>query len=276
MILFPNAKINLGLRVKAKRPDGYHELETVFYPLPVHDILEGIRSDRFSFSTSGRSIPGTENDNLILKTWQLLSADFQLSPVSLHLHKKIPMGAGLGGGSSDAAFTLLLLNELFQLALSAEQLRAYALQLGSDCPFFLFNQPALASGRGEILTPLSLPALAGKKFVLVAPPLHISTGWAFAQLEPRTSLQAGAGEPALQHILEQPVANWKGLVVNDFEAVVVQHHPVIGQVRDVLYEQGAVYASLTGSGAALYGIFDEIPSNIAGAFPADHEVLVSG
>ena len=175
MIVFPNAKINLGLQVTGKRPDGYHDISTIFYPLPVCDMLEAVRAEEFSFNTSGLTIDSTGPGNLCVKAFQLLQKDFSLPPVAMHLHKIIPMCAGLGGGSSDGAFTLMLLDSMFNLGLTREQLIGYALQLGSDCPFFIVNEPCIARGRGEIMEPLQLPALRNKLFLLVNPGLHINT-----------------------------------------------------------------------------------------------------
>jgi len=187
MVVFPNCKINLGLRIIRKRNDGYHDLETVFYPIPLTDALEVIRvsgaDTDIAFQSSGLPISGDSTNNLCVKAYQLLKKDFpQLGSVQMHLHKVIPMGAGLGGGSSDGAFALQLINDLFHLQLSKEQLIGYALQLGSDCPFFILNQPCFASGRGEKMEPVALD-LSGYHFAIVNPGIHVNTGWAFSQLQ---------------------------------------------------------------------------------------------
>lgn len=256
MITFPNCKINLGLSITRKRADGYHDLETVFYPIGLKDALEVVTSPpeknipTVAFSASGLTIEGMPESNLCVKAWHLLKADFPSLPaVRLHLHKVIPMGAGLGGGSADGAFTLQLLNKKYGLGLTPEQLIVYALQLGSDCPFFVLNTPCFATGRGEIIEPVPL-LLSGYRFVLVNPGIHVSTGWAFANITPQ--------QPALsiKDIIRQPIATWKDTLVNDFEAPVMQQYPAIKQIRQQLYDAGAIYASMTGSGSTVFGIFD--------------------
>jgi 4-diphosphocytidyl-2-C-methyl-D-erythritol kinase len=278
MILFPNCKINLGLHITRKRPDGYHDLETVFYPLPLRDAVEIVNNQEFRSGNidapiyagqpvgmqlilSGLPVKGDPADNLCVKAWHLLKKDFpQLPPVQLHLHKAIPMGAGLGGGSSDAAFTLHLLNNKFKLGIPAEKLLDYALQLGSDCPFFIINQPCIATGRGELLQSIPLD-LSAWSFLLVYPEVHINTGWAFEQITPAPS-QKPIGE-----VIGQPVSSWKDTLINDFEAPVCRLHPALGHIKETLYASGAVYASMTGSGSSFYGIFPagKVP---AGLFPA--------
>jgi 4-diphosphocytidyl-2-C-methyl-D-erythritol kinase len=265
MLLFPNCKINLGLHITRKRGDGYHDLETVFYPLPVKDALEILKYEVGSrkseeqpvqFTLTGLQVQGNTSDNLCIKAYHLLKKDFpQLSPIQMHLHKAIPMGAGLGGGSADGAFTLRLLNEKFTLGLSQQQLIDYALQLGSDCPFFIINQPCFATGRGELLEPVRID-LSGYSFMLVHPGIHINTGWAFSQLVP-------APAPiSLQQLIQQPVPSWSSLLKNDFEAPVLHHHPELAAIKEQLYNAGALYASMTGSGSCFYGIFPkkQLPS----------------
>jgi len=249
MVVFPPCKINLGLQITGKRADGYHDVLTCFYPVPWCDILEAIPSQKFSFIGSGISIPGDIADNLCTKAYSLLKKDFDLKPVALHLHKIIPTGAGLGGGSSDGAWTLRILNQLFNLDLTPETLRQYASQLGSDCAFFIEDRPMLGSGRGEILTDIAVN-LKGKFIVIVKPDVHVSTAEAYAGVKP------GAPEVALKEILEKhPPEQWKDLVHNDFEASVFKKYPVIGKVKNLLYEHGAQYASMSGSGSAVFGIF---------------------
>ena len=258
MISFPNCKINLGLGVLRKREDGYHDIQTVFYPLPLHDAIEVIQAEKDSFSVSGIPVEETSS-NLCMKALQLLQQDFTIPPVHLHLHKRIPMGAGLGGGSADGAYTLLLLNDKFSLGLTKDQLATYALQLGSDCPFFIYNQPCLAGGRGEALEMLTLD-LSAYKLVVVHPGIHVSTAWAFSQLQPRSD------RPSLHEIIQLPVAEWKGRLYNDFEVPVSAKHPEIAAIRDQLYEGGAVYAAMSGSGSSVFGLFrGEVPRF---AFPA--------
>lgn len=271
MVAFPHCKINLGLHVVAKRPDGYHNIETCFYPVPWHDVLEIVRADAFSFTQTGDAIPGDTGTNLCVKAWQLLQQDHHLPPVAMHLHKILPLGAGLGGGSSDGAHVLVLLNRLFNLSLSDAALASYAARLGSDCAFFVTREPMLGTGRGEILEPVSVP-LQGKFLVLIKPPVHVSTAEAYAGVRP--------AQPALslRDIIEhRPVTTWRELLVNDFESSVFARYPEIQKIKEDLYAHGAVYAAMSGSGASVFGIFDTpvtipVPASYrywSGMLPAD-------
>ena len=261
MIVFPNCKINLGLQILNKREDGYHNLETIFYPVQLCDALEVVRSasqqpsSAISFQSTGLPIDIAAQNNLCIKAYELLKKDFlSLPPVQMHLHKTIPMGAGLGGGSSDAAFTLKLLNEKFKLGISQTQLIKYALQLGSDCPFFIINKPCYATGRGEILEPVDLD-LSAYKFAIVNPGIHINTSWAFAQLN-----IDGSGRPKRidsKRIIQQPISTWKDELKNDFEEPVFKEFTEIENIKQMLYKAGAVYASMTGSGSSVFGIFNK-------------------
>ena len=248
-----------------RRPDGYHDIETVFYPLPHTDVLEIIQSSSFStlnpklqnkgaeFTTTGLPINGAAEKNLCVKAYQLIKHDFiNLPPVHIFLHKSIPIGAGLGGGSADGAFTLKLLNNKFHLKLTTQQLLDYAIQLGSDCPFFILNRPCVATGRGEFLEPIELN-LESYSFIIVNPGIHISTAWAFQQLSPTPPVSS------IRETIQMPVAEWKDLLTNDFETAVFKHHPELLSVKAVLYESGAIYASLSGSGSSFYGIY---PKNL--------------
>ena len=251
MVTFPPCKINLGLQVIRKRHDGYHDLSTCFYPIPLTDALEVLPSKTISFEISGNSIPGNSSDNLCLKAYYLLQKDFNLLPVSIFLHKVIPSGAGLGGGSSDGAHTLRLLNQVFDLKLNSEKLKAYALQLGSDCPFFIEDKPMLGSGRGDVLADISIN-LSGKFFVLVKPNIHVSTVEAYGGVIPAQHVTG------IKDILEKtPITQWKAQLKNDFEASVFSKHPLIKEVKEKLYWEGALYASMSGSGSAVYGIFEK-------------------
>ena len=256
MVLFPNCKINLGLHVIRKRNDDYHDIETVFYPVPFQDALEVIQNDEpgeknIQFSTSGLTVQGKNEDNLCIKAYQLLKKDFsQLSPIKLHLHKTIPTGTGLGGGSADGAFTLKLLNQKFDLGLSTEQLLDYALQLGSDCPFFIINKPCYATGRGEVLETIQLD-LSPYKLIIVNPGIHVSTVEAFSLITP--TLPSGS----IKKIIHQPIESWRTGLKNDFEEPVFKKYPEIKQIKDELYKAGAVYASMTGSGSTVYGILEK-------------------
>jgi 4-diphosphocytidyl-2-C-methyl-D-erythritol kinase len=256
VIFFPNSKINLGLHILQKRADGFHDLETVFYPVPLQDGLEIIQNSSSSakeieFTSSGLAIDALTENNICYKAFQLLKRDFpHLLPVKIHLHKAIPSGAGLGGGSADGAFALLLLNKKFNLGITEEQLIHYALQLGSDCPFFIINQPCFATGRGENLERLSLD-LSHYKIVLVNPNIHINTGWAFSQITPDNE------RTSLKETISLPIKEWKQYLTNDFEEAVFFHHPEIKKIKEQLYEAGAVYASMSGSGSTLYGLFSK-------------------
>lgn len=253
MVIFPNCKINLGLCVLDKRSDGYHNIETVFYPLALKDIVEVIAAKNHTqFSVSGLTVDGRQEDNLCLKAYTILKKDFpQLPPVQMHVHKIIPVGAGLGGGSADGAFTLKLLNKKFKLGLTTEQLINYSLQLGSDCPFFIINQPCYATGRGEMLEEIELN-LSAYKFLIVVPGVHINTKQAFSQ--PGLTNKP-VNKEKLKEIILQPVETWKNKLTNDFEAVIFPQHPEIRIIKEKLYKAGALYASMSGSGSAVYGIF---------------------
>ena len=263
MISFPNCKINLGLQILRRRPDGYHDLQTVFYPLPLKDILELIRlpdagpaapdspAAEPTFTAYGLPIPGDPKTNLCLKAWRLLHADFPtLPPVHIHLYKQIPIGAGLGGGSANGAWTLRALDSQFHLGLSREQLLQYAAQLGSDCPFFILNTPCIGGGRGEQLEPIDLD-LSGYSFALVDPGIHISTAQAFSLCTPDENT------PPIKDIVSQPIQNWRNLLINDFEEPIFRLHPELVKIKETLYAQGAIYASLTGSGSSFFGIFEK-------------------
>ena len=249
MIGFPHAKINLGLSIVSKRADGYHELETVFYPVPLRDILEFIPAPVTSFISTGFSVSAKPADNLVIRAYELLKKHFpQISPLEIHLYKSIPSGAGLGGGSSDAAFMLKLLNEYFRLGIAPEDLNVFALELGSDCPFFLQSSPCFGAGRGEKLEPAPVD-LADFSILLIHPEIHISTAWAFSQIKP------GRKSFSIRELISYPVSQWRDQLRNDFEIPAFQQFPELAEIKTRLYEAGAVYASLTGSGSGLYGIF---------------------
>ena len=253
MITFPNAKINLGLNITAKRPDGYHNLETVFYPVPIEDALEihvlnNSTDKKFSLHQAGMKITGNAEDNLVVKAYLLLDKEFNLPPVDIHLYKHIPSGAGLGGGSSDAAFMLKLLNERFELKLTDEKLEEYAATLGADCAFFIKNTPTYAEGIGNIFSPLSL-SLKGYQILLVKPDIFVSTREAFSLVRPHEP------EYSLKEIITHPVSEWKEQMVNDFEASVFPQYPVIGEIKEELYKNGAMYAAMSGSGSSVFGLF---------------------
>ena len=248
MIVFPNAKINIGLNVIEKRQDGYHNLESCFVPIPWKDALEVVESNTFSFSSSGLPIPGS--GNIVIQAYDLLKERFDLPAVSIHLHKNIPIGAGLGGGSADGAFMLKLLNELFELSLTPKELAAAAGKLGSDCPFFIDNRPKFVEGTGDIFSEISLD-LSGHYLALVYPNLHVETKSAFQGLVPEKPRYN------LKDTLESRTpGDWPGLVKNDFEKTA---DAKIITVKEALYQQGAIYASMSGSGSAVYGLFTKKP-----------------
>ncbi|MCX6318462.1 MAG: 4-(cytidine 5'-diphospho)-2-C-methyl-D-erythritol kinase [Bacteroidetes bacterium] len=255
MITYPNCKINLGLNILEKRADKYHNLDTVFYPIPLSDILEIIEnkdpenSPTFPLSTSGLPIQGTTSSNLCVKAYKLLKKDFPKMPwVRVHIHKIIPIGAGLGGGSSNGAFALKMYNNLFDLQLSEEKLIEYASVLGSDCPFFIKNKPCHAEGRGEVLREIELD-LSAYTFVIVNPAIYVNTGDAFRDIKPRFPNRK------IIDIIQLPPEEWRGLLQNDFEQSLFIQYPAIEKVKLDLYQAGAVYASMSGSGSTVYGIF---------------------
>lgn len=256
MITFPNAKINIGLNVIKKRPDGYHDLETIFYPIHLEDALEVVPLKEstsnldYDLKISGTPIAGNPEDNLVVKAYHLLKHDFELPPVHIYMYKHIPMGAGLGGGSSDAAFMIKLLNEKFGLGLNIEQMEKYASCLGADCAFFIKDRPVFASGIGNIFTPIEL-SLKGMYIVLVKPCISVSTKEAYASVIPQCP------SIPLTELVKRPIEEWKDTIVNDFEKSVFMTYPEIAAIKDKLYDMGAVYASMSGSGSTVFGIFKE-------------------
>ncbi len=251
MILFPNAKINIGLNIVSKRPDGYHNLESIFYPFAIKDALEVIEADELQFSSSGINIPGSADDNLCLKAYHLLKKDFtELPPVNIHLHKHIPIGAGLGGGSSDASFFIRLLNQKFSLGMENSKMEQYASKIGSDCAFFIQNRLAFAIQKGDQLSPLDLD-LSNYFFVLVMPDVLVSTAEAYQ------GVRAAPVSAPLTELIKLPIQDWKLNIKNDFEPSVFSKYPVIAQIKASLYESGALYASMSGSGSSVFGIFKE-------------------
>ncbi len=256
MIVFPNAKINLGLKIVSRRHDGYHNIETVFLPISFRDALEIIPAsgNSSSISISGMEIPGNPAQNLCLKAWELLNRDFSIDPLDFHLYKNIPPGSGLGGGSSDAAFTLRMLRDYFQLAVSDDDMEVYARQLGSDCAFFIRNYPLFAEGKGDVFSNIHFKL---KKFiVLVIPPIHINTAEAYKLVIP------GKNQGSLREILAGPSNTWKDRLLNDFESPLIDKFPMIAKIKQVLYSAGAEYASMSGSGSAVFGLFNEEALNL--------------
>lgn len=257
MIIFPNCKINLGLNIVRKRSDSYHDLETVFYPVLLKDAVEVIENNdqhptnSIQFSNTGIHVECETEKNLCVKAYQLLKKDFPSLPaIQMHLHKQIPMGAGLGGGSADGAFTLLLLNKKFELGLTQKQLTDYALQLGSDCPFFILNKPCYATGRGEKMETVNID-LSSYKIIIVHPGIHISTSLAFVNCQPAVP------EKSVSEIVHQPITTWKEELKNDFEKSVFSQYPELRSIKEKLYDSRAIYASMSGSGSAFYGLFEK-------------------
>ena len=251
MVVFPNAKINVGLYITSKRDDGFHNLETIFLPIPWRDALEMLPSDSDSTTLAVTGIPvdANQEDNIVFKAWQLLKHNYpELQPMQIHLHKAIPSGAGLGGGSADGAFALKMINDMASLYLKEAELIELSLQLGSDCPFFIINKPCIGYGRGEILEPVSLE-LKGWQILLINPGVHVPTGWAFSMLSPQPA------DFDLSTIGEFPVSEWKKLLRNDFQQPVSERFPAVAELIDKLYKEGADYAAMSGSGSTVYGLF---------------------
>lgn len=254
MISFPNCKINLGLHVVGKRTDGFHDLESVFFPIPFFDVLEFVPAEKTSFHYYGLPISGNPENNLIHKAYQLLKGKFNLPSIEVHLLKKIPMGGGMGGGSSNGSFMLKMLNEHFDLGISSTELARLSEQLGSDCPFFIENKPTLVKGRGEKLYPVKVK-LKDHFLVLVFSNIHVSTKEAFSKI---TVDQTKKGLVE-QIVIHKQMADWKNGLQNDFEQGVFDHYPLLKDLKTDLYNQGAIYASMTGTGSTIYGIFKEMP-----------------
>ncbi len=259
MICFPNAKINLGLNITAKRPDGYHNIETVFYPIPVKDALEIVPAKADSFTQTGIPVDGDPADNLVMKALRLLRETYPVPPLEIHLRKAIPFGAGLGGGSADAARMLALVNDHRKLGLTVGELERIAARIGADCPFFIRNTPVFAGGTGNIFSPVDL-SLKGYHLCLVKPDVAVSTKEAYAMVAP--------AQPAvsLKEIIRRPVSEWREQMVNDFEASIFPRHPAIAEIKDNLYRCGAEYAAMSGSGSSVFGLFNSSTS-LKDAFP---------
>lgn len=269
MITFPCAKINLGLNIVSKRPDGYHNLETVFYPIPLTDALEiKYMDEKFpsespcDLKITRNDIDCNEEDNLVIKAYQLLAADFQLPRVHAHLVKRIPTQAGLGGGSSDAAYMIRLLDERFRLNIGIPEMERYAAKLGADCAFFITADPSYAEGIGDVLMPADVPGagLGGYYLAVVKPSVAVSTRDAYAAIVPKTPAKC------CRDIVRQPIETWKDELVNDFEAPIFAMHPELAAIKQSLYDAGAVYAAMSGSGSALFGIFREQPTGLEKEF----------
>lgn len=249
MITFPNAKINLGLNIVERRPDGYHNIETVFFPIPLNDILEIVPADEVSLTCYGNSVDCPPERNLVMRAYRMMQERFDLPPVAIHLYKHIPDGAGLGGGSSDAAHTLLMLNKMFDLGLGDDELASMAVTLGADCAFFIYNRPMLATGIGDVMSPVEV-SLQGKTLLLVKPPVGVDTRTAYSRVVPAPETVN------LASTIAQPVESWDGLLVNDFEPSVFAALPQLWLIKANLLDAGAEYAAMSGSGSTVFGIFN--------------------
>ena len=251
MITFPNAKINLGLNIVERRPDGYHNIETVFYPVPLTDVLEIVptKSGETVLTCYGNAVDCPAEKNLVMKAYRLMAEKFDLPPVEMYLYKHIPDGAGLGGGSSDAAHALVTLNRMFELGLPDAELASIAATIGADCAFFVYNRPMLATGIGDVLSPVDV-SLKGKTLLLVKPPVGVDTRTAYSRVVPEPSTMD------LQHIIARPVETWDGLLVNNFEPSVFAALPQLWLIKARLIDAGAQYAAMSGSGSTIFGIFE--------------------
>ena len=270
MLTFPCAKINLGLNITSKREDGYHNLETIFYPVPLTDALEvKLMHDDFpsdepcDLKITGNAVDCDEKNNLVVKAYTLLAQDFKLPRVHTHLVKRIPMQAGLGGGSADGAFMIRLLDERFRLNMGIAEMERYASRLGSDCAFFITTEPSFGTGRGEVLEPVNIAEqnLQGYYIAIVKPAIAVSTREAFKQIICRQP------EHCCRDIVRQPVETWKTVLTNDFEEPAFKQHPELADIKQRLYDLGAVYAQMSGSGSAFFGLFRTEPQQLKSNFP---------
>lgn len=268
MIGYPNAKINIGLHITEKRSDGFHNLETIMYPVPLTDALEFVESDSLKFESSGLPIDGSPDQNLVLKAYHLLQAKYNLPSVHIHLHKKIPMGAGLGGGSADGAFMLKMLNDHFNLNLLNDELEKYAAELGSDCAFFINNTPVFAHGRGELFEPVDF-RFSEIFILLVKPPFGVPTKVAYSDVVPQKS------RLSLKALIDFPLYQWKTNIKNQFEKTILPVYPEIAEIKEKLYNLGASYSAMTGSGSAVYGLFRSNPERFIRQFSDDYFTFTS-
>ncbi|WP_421920573.1 4-(cytidine 5'-diphospho)-2-C-methyl-D-erythritol kinase [Marinifilum sp.] len=253
MLCFPNAKINLGLNIINKRPDGFHNIETVFYPIPLCDALEIAESDsdeKYEFSSSGIPIDIDPSENIVIKAFEWVASKFEIPPTAIHLHKKIPFGAGLGGGSADAAYMIKMLNDFYKLGMSIKELEELAIEIGSDCPVFIKNQPVFAEGKGEIFTSVNLD-LSGYHLAVLKPDIHISTPEAYSGVSPKKSGKL------LKELINLPLTEWKENICNDFEESIFPNHPELARLKEKLYGLGATYAAMSGSGSSMFGLFEK-------------------
>ncbi|WP_372641284.1 4-(cytidine 5'-diphospho)-2-C-methyl-D-erythritol kinase [Ancylomarina sp.] len=259
MLTYSNAKINIGLNIVEKRRDGFHNIETIFFPIGMRDAIEIVdsKSDSpYTFSTSGIPINIDAKDNIVVKAYELIKAKYNFPAQNIHLHKNIPFGAGLGGGSANAAYMIKLLNQKFNLEMSDEEMEDEVRILGSDCAFFIKNKPAFANEKGDRLTAIDLD-LSDYHILLIKPDIHISTPEAYANIKPQKP------EISLKELIKQPIETWKSTIINDFEESIFPKHPLLTEIKSQLYQQGAIYASMSGSGSSMFGIFNNEPSILA-------------
>ena len=256
MLIYSNAKINIGLNIVEKRNDGFHNIETVFFPIDMRDAIEiaDSKSDApYTFSASGIPINIDAKDNIVVKAYELIRAKYTFPSQNIHLHKSIPFGAGLGGGSANAAYMIKLLNKKFNLGMSTEEMKDEVKTLGSDCAFFIENKPAFAIEKGENLNTIDLN-LSGYHILLIKPNIHISTAEAYANIKPHKP------EISLKELIEQPIETWRTSIKNDFEDSIFPKHPLLKEIKEELYEQGAIYAAMSGSGSSMFGLFKNEPN----------------
>ena len=250
MICFPNAKINLGLHITGKRSDGYHTIETIFYPVPLTDALEAVLSEETSFKQTGIKLDSLPDDNLVMKAYTLMAKKYAVPPLNIYLKKAIPSGAGLGGGSADAAFMLKLINELCEYNIAESKLEKIAASIGADCPFFIRNKPVLATGIGNLFKPSDI-SLKGYTICIVQPPVTVSTKEAYSKIKPQKP------EFSLAKLSTLSISEWKNVLKNDFEPNIFKKYPVIEEIKEKLYTMGAEYAAMSGSGSAVFGLFQK-------------------
>lgn len=255
MLTYSNAKINIGLNIVEKRKDGFHNIETIFFPIGMRDAIEIVNSKEdtpYTFSASGIPINIDAKDNIVVKAYELIRSKYSFPAQDIHLHKTIPFGAGLGGGSANAAYMIKLLNNKFNLGMSNKEMEREVKKLGSDCALFIKNEPAFAVGKGDQLSSIDLN-LSGYHTLLIKPDIHISTPEAYANIKPQKP------ETSLKELIKQPIENWKDTIKNDFEASIFPKHPLLAEIKEELYEEGAIYAAMSGSGSSMFGIFKDAP-----------------
>jgi len=251
MLFFPNAKINLGLNILNKRPDGFHNIETIMIPVTIFDSLEFVKTSKYNITISGEKINVNKDNNICTKAFKLIKENYNIPNISIHLHKNIPSGAGLGGGSADASFLLKFLNDYFSLNISKKDLKNISLKLGSDCPFFIENTTCVATSKGEILKKIKID-LTNYTIIIVYPKININTAWAYNNFSKNSSQKKLS-----DLIYNTKIENWKHVIKNDFEPIIFKKYPEIEKIKLMLYSSGAIYASLSGSGSSVYGIFNK-------------------